>query len=173
MTHFEKLLNSHLDELFSFAQSKIKNPQLAADVVQDSLMKALKNQDSVKKEKSIRAWLYQILRNTINDLYRKNYHNPIDQAEMDTFASAEELDHLACRCIEKLLPSLNDDYAFMIRELELKQQPVQKIANTLGINENNLKVKRFRARKQLKQRLEETCRICAKHGCLDCDCERS
>jgi hypothetical protein len=27
------------------------------------------------------------------------------------------------------------------------------------------------ARQALKQRLEETCRICAVHGCLDCTCQ--
>lgn len=28
-----------------------------------------------------------------------------------------------------------------------------------------------RARKQLRERLEATCRVCSKHGCLDCSCD--
>ena len=171
MTSFEQSLNSHLDGLLSFARSKINDPQLAADAVQDSLFKALKGRGSLKQNRSIRAWLYQILRNTITDLYRGNAGNPTDKADMDSFLNDEELDTLACTCMEKLIPTLNEDYAFMIRELELNQKPVKEIARQLNINEGNLKVKRHRARQQLKRRLEETCQMCAKHGCLDCDCD--
>ena len=45
-------------------------------------------------------------------------------------------------------------------------------ASDLGITPNNLKVRRHRARRALRARLEETCRICAAHGCLDCTCEK-
>jgi len=45
------------------------------------------------------------------------------------------------------------------------------VAKELGITPNNLKVRRHRARQQLRERLEEVCRTCAKHGCLDCSCE--
>jgi hypothetical protein len=31
----------------------------------------------------------------------------------------EELDQLACTYMEKLLPTLNKDYAYLIKELEL------------------------------------------------------
>ncbi|HED09081.1 MAG TPA: sigma-70 family RNA polymerase sigma factor [Caldithrix abyssi] len=172
MSEFELALNSYLDEMLSFARSRIKDPQLAADAVQDSLLKALNHKNSLRQEHSLRAWLYQILRNTINDLYRKNkrhFTEPID--DPDSLAEQEELERIACRCIEKLLPALNKDYAYIIRELELRQQPVKEISAQLKITPNNLKVKRHRARQQLKQRLEQTCRLCAAHGCLDCDCD--
>jgi RNA polymerase sigma-70 factor (ECF subfamily) len=35
---------------------------------------------------------------------------------------------------------------------------------------NNLKVRLHRGRKQLRERIEQTCRACATHGCLDCIC---
>lgn len=44
------------------------------------------------------------------------------------------------------------------------------VAADLGITRNNLKVRRHRARKQLRARLEDLCRLCAHHGCLDCTC---
>ena len=170
MTNFEKALNNHLTELLLFSRSKIKDPQLAADVVQDSLLKALKAQDSLKDETNIRAWLYAILRNTITDVYRKhtNAHLAIDNPE--NLAKPDEIDRLACSCMEKLIPTLNDDYALLIQELELNQKPTALFAKEMSISKNNLKVKRYRARQQLKQRLEETCGLCAKHGCLDCNC---
>lgn len=44
------------------------------------------------------------------------------------------------------------------------------LAGELGRNANNLRVRHHRARQQLRERLEQTCRLCAKHGCLDCTC---
>jgi RNA polymerase sigma-70 factor (ECF subfamily) len=90
--------------------------------------------------------------------------------EMKDLIADNDMDRLACLCMEKLLPSMNEDYALLIRELELQQQPTKVIARKLNITPANLKVKRHRARMQLKQRLQQTCRLCAKHGCLDCDC---
>ena len=39
--------------------------------------------------------------------------------------------------------------------------------------EAKLEVGQAVPRQQLRQRLEETCRTCAEHGCLDCTCGRS
>ena len=170
MNNFEKNLNNHLDELLNFARYKLNDKELAADAVQESLLKALKAQETIKDETSIRAWLFSILRNTITDLYRKQARNKQDYLTPDISYSADEIDTLACSCMEKLIPSLNKDYAFLIRELELKHTPTREIEKQLSLSNNALKVKRHRARMQLKQRLQETCRLCARHGCLDCDC---
>ena len=170
MTNFENLLNSHLNELLSFARTRLNKPQLAADVVQDSLLKAMKAKETLDNKSNIRAWLFRILRNTIIDLYRKN-RDVIVNFDPDSTLVEEEVEKLACTCIEKLLPTLNKDYAFIIKELELNEKSTTEIAIKLNIKPNNLKVKRYRARQQLKQRLEETCRLCAKHGCLNCDCK--
>jgi len=170
MNNFEITLNNHLGELLNFARSKLSNRELAADVVQESLLKALKAQETLRDESSTRAWLYSILHNTITDVYRKQAGTNRESLNPEKIQSTEEIDTLVCTCMEKLLPSLNKDYAFLIRELELSRKPTKEIAKVLNLSSNSLKVKRHRARMQLKQRLEETCRLCARHGCLDCDC---
>lgn len=169
MTEFEKSLNNHLDELLSFARKRLNDPQLAADAVQDSMLKALKARDKLRKNESTRAWLYRILRNTIIDLYRWN-SVAVSIPDPDAILVENDIDTMACNCIEKLLPTMNKDYAFIISELELKQKSTPETALKMKITPDNLKVKRHRARRQLKERLEQTCRLCARHGCLDCDC---
>ncbi len=170
MKEFEKALNNHLDGLLLFARSKINDFELAADVVQDSLLKAVKSKNSLKDETNIRAWLFSILRNSIIDIYRKSAHNKTENVDPESIVLESEIDMLACTCMEKLIPTLNKNYAFLVQELELKQRPTTAIAKELNITENNLKVMRHRARQQLKQRLEKTCQLCAKHGCVDCTC---
>lgn len=168
-------LFDHLDVLLSYARSKVDNPALAADAVQESLLKALEAAPTLREDDKLLPWFYRILNNTIMDLHRrrqvKHKYEPALMAEMPT--TVPPADHaVLCRCIETLLPTLNPDYAAMITTLELGDEDPKLVADRLGITRNNLKVRRHRARQQLKQRLEETCRTCATHGCLDCSCQR-
>jgi DNA-directed RNA polymerase specialized sigma24 family protein len=71
---------------------------------------------------------------------------------------------------ERLFSTMTPQYAEVIRQLDLYEESPNIVAARLGISKNNLNVRLHRARQQLKQRLEENCRACAKHGCLDCDC---
>ena len=119
-------------------------------------------------------WFYRILNNTLTDLYRRRgveaKYRPMLTQEHETILEPEE--HAAvCRCFEALLPTLKPDYAALIEAIELGGEEPQAVAARLGITRNNLKVRRHRARQQLRQRLEETCRTCAEHGCLDCNCK--
>lgn len=116
------------------------------------------------------------LNNTITDLYRRRgveaRYRPLLAQEYD--AAVEPEDYAAvCRCFETLLPTLKPDYAALIEALELGDEDPQAVAARLGITRNNLKVRRHRARRQLRRRLEETCRTCTEHGCLDCRCRSS
>ena len=61
--------------------------------------------------------------------------------------------------------------AELIIELELWDGDPARLAAQLGITRNNLKVRRHRARRALRQRLEEFCRSCAVHGYPDCPCQ--
>jgi DNA-directed RNA polymerase specialized sigma24 family protein len=56
----------------------------------------------------------------------------------------------------------------LIQQIDLNEEAPESVAANLGITKGNLNVRLHRARQQLKRRLEENCRVCAKHGCLDC-----
>ena len=169
-------LLDHLDLLLGYARKKTGDPALAADAVQESLLKALEAAPTLREDARLLPWFYSILNNTIMDLHRRRQvevkYQPRLAAERPTTYEPE--DHaVLCQCLETLLPTLNPDYADVILALELGDQEPQVVADKLGITRNNLKVRRHRARQQLKQRLEETCRTCATHGCLDCSCQRT
>ena len=70
MNNIETVLLENLKEFLGFARKRLGDPELAADVVQDSLLKALKAADQIRDEESAKAWFYRILRRTIIDLYR-------------------------------------------------------------------------------------------------------
>lgn len=57
-----------------------KNRDDANDLIQDTILKALKNKDKFQKGSNLKAWLYIIMRNTFISQYHKtpNIAQPID-----------------------------------------------------------------------------------------------
>ena len=173
MNTIENHLLDNVKEYLGFARKRVSDPELAADAVQESLLKALKAADQIRDEENAKAWFYRILRRTIIDLYRRRDAQDRALTELEHELNAPpdvEEERIVCACMERLLPMLGPQYADVIRQLDLDEKSPEAVAETLGISRNNLNVRLHRARQQLKQRLEETCRVCARHGCLDCDC---
>lgn len=61
----------HLQPLRAFAISLTRNPSLADDIVQDTVVKAWTNFDSFQPGTKMRAWLFTILRNSYYSHHRK------------------------------------------------------------------------------------------------------
>ena len=174
MSQIEEQLLQQLEAFTAFARARVGDPHLAADVVQDSLLKAVKSANQLRDNESVTAWFYRILRRTLIDLYRSRAANQrmVDRLEQELNAPPDaQEERTACACVEALMPTLKPDYAELIRRLDLERQPADEVGAVLGLNANNLRVRHHRARQQLRERLEQTCRMCAKHGCLNCTCQ--
>lgn len=70
-TDFNSQLYTHKDGLLSFAMSFTKDTDDAADLVQDTLLKAIHYAQNFKEGTNLKAWLYTILRNTFINTYRR------------------------------------------------------------------------------------------------------
>jgi RNA polymerase sigma-70 factor (ECF subfamily) len=172
--HLAGHLLQHRDAFLAFARSRVADPELAADLLQDSLLKALRNARQLRDDENVVAWFYRILRRAVIDLYRRRAVR--DRALQDLQAQADHPPTLEdrrslCACLGTLLPTLKPEYAELIRTVDLGGESVDTAAERLGITPNNLSVRLHRARRQLRARLVESCRLCATHGCLDCDCD--
>jgi RNA polymerase sigma-70 factor (ECF subfamily) len=172
----EQLLH-HQNRLLAYVQSKVKDPNLAEDVLQESLLKAMRAAPELREEAKLLPWFYSILNNAVTDIYRRQQveQRSLQQVAQEQLLEAEpgpEAEQILCACFRDLIPTLKPEYGELIEQLELSDRDPAQVATQLGITPNNLKVRRHRARQALRQRLEESCRVCAKHGCLDCTCER-
>ena len=176
MATIETELLENVREFTAFARKRLRDPELAADVVQESLLKALRSSDQLRDQENAKAWFYRILRRTIIDLYRRC--DVPDRAiedlerELDGVQNREE-ERVVCSCMERLLTRMAAQYSELIRRIDLNDENSDLVAVELGITKNNSNVRLHRARQQLKERLEENCRVCAVHGCLDCHCGSS
>ncbi len=170
----EKLLGQR-EKLLAFLRKKVSDPAIAEDILQESLLKAVQAAPDLKDEDKLVPWFYRILNNAVIDHYRKKDTEGkyMDQYALEADMRVEPEDEaMICACFRQLIPTLKPEYAELIETMELGDEGSKVMAEHLGITRNNLKVRRYRARQQLRHRLEETCQACAAgaDGCLDCTC---
>lgn len=159
----------------AFVEHRVNDRDLAEDILQDSLLKAIRSSPDVRDEARLTAWFFQLLRNAIIDSYRRRavrqkHSEPLETVEIE-FQIADE--QRLCECFSALLPLLKPEYADLIAALDLGGIDPSALAERLGITPNNLKVRHHRARQALRRQIEAACRVCAEHHCLDCSCQAS
>ncbi len=160
--------------LLGYIRKKVGDADLAEDILQDSLLKALRAAPELRENEKIIPWFYRIVNNAITDLFRRRQVEMRYLAEavheMEESVEQEEIRRI-CTCFTSILPTMKPEYGEVIERVDLQGKEQEEVADELGITRNNLKVRLHRARTQLRERLEQTCRSCAAHGCLDCSCK--
>jgi len=72
MKRLEESLIENLREFTAFARSRLGDPHLADDVVQESMVKALASANQPAGDEETITWFYRILRHSIIDIYRRD-----------------------------------------------------------------------------------------------------
>ena len=168
-----RTLLAHRHVFKAFLASRVGNEADAEDLLQNGLVKAMERSGEIKDGEKAVAWFYQVLRHVLIDHVRsRSAAAKRDDAWATSAATLEddgEAERQICACFEKMLPALKPAQAELIRRVELKGEPVAKVALALGMTANNASVTLHRARTELRVRLMEFCGDCA---CLDnCECE--
>lgn len=74
---FNTLLTENVSFLKPFATTFTKDEELAKDLYQETLFRALNHQDKFQVNTNIRAWLFTIMRNLFINQHRKKLKHPI------------------------------------------------------------------------------------------------
>ncbi len=163
----------------AFLRKRLSDDALVEDLLQQSLVKAVERGHELNNRDSAVSWFYRILRNAVVDYYRSHAADRrkvaglIDElvtAGEDKMPGLDEVRPTLCACLGPLVNQLRPAYAELIRRVDLEGEPPAAVAGDLNLTSNNLTVRLHRARQALRARLEQTCGICTKHGCLNCTC---
>lgn len=177
-TVMERLIE-HEPSFRAFLSRRVGNEAVADDILQQSLIRAMERHHSIRKEESVVAWFYRILRHTLIDYYRSQKAEARRNGAFlqELIASGDnqeppldEVEAAACACLHRLLPDLREQYAEVVRRIDLEGESPAHVAKELKISRNNLTVRLHRARQALRTSLEASCGLCSKHGCLNCVC---
>lgn len=145
----------------------------AEDLLHDGVIKAMSALDQLQDEAQLEGWFHRILRNTTMDFHRRRDRENRRDAKWSGEAIrfyVPEFRSNSCQCVHDVITTLKPEYGEAIRNAELGESELEDVATRLGITYNNLKVRLHRARRQLRERLMDTCASCAEAGCLDCTC---
>jgi RNA polymerase sigma-70 factor (ECF subfamily) len=72
----ETWVDQHGDALYRFAVARVSDPELAADLVQETFLEALRGRASFQGKSSPRTWLTAILKYKIIDEFRRSRRLP-------------------------------------------------------------------------------------------------
>jgi RNA polymerase sigma factor (sigma-70 family) len=159
----------------AFLERRVGSRADAEDILQAAFVRGLQRAGEIRDEERVVPWFYRLLRNAIVDHWRTR---ATEQRGTDGYArevsareAAEpELEAEICRCFEGLLSTLRPEQAAILRKVALEGARPVDVATAIGITPNLAMVRLHRARQALRERLTQTCRTCADHGCLDCSC---
>jgi RNA polymerase sigma-70 factor, ECF subfamily len=170
-------LTEHGDILYRYALGRVRDPQVAEDMVQDTFLAAMKGKEGFSGRSTERTWLVGILKHKIIDHYRKHRREVLSEnLELIEIPAGTSVDPkgnwklgqsewisnpekafqrkefwaVLNQCVEKLNPRHKE--VFVLRELQ--EHEAGDICKDLGISESNLWVMLHRARLQLKLCLE-------------------
>lgn len=74
----------HLDDLYRYALSLTRDPELAGDIVQDTIVRALERGDQYRADAPLGHWLTVIAHRLVIDHARRSAHErPVGDAEAD------------------------------------------------------------------------------------------
>ncbi|WP_286856187.1 RNA polymerase sigma factor [Proteiniphilum sp. UBA5431] len=134
------------------------NIQDAEDVVQESYVKAFRNLRSFRSDSKFSTWLYRIVYNTSITHTKTQMWIGVREAGI------EDASHLADNTLEMnmdekerkeivadVMQKMPKGDALLLTLYYMEDNPVKEIAKITGLNEPNVKVKLFRARKLFKE----------------------
>ena len=154
------LVEKYQSLAYTLALRMLKNPMDAEEVAQDAFVKAYVSLKSFKGTSKFSTWLYRIIYNTSVSMLRKKKiemvkiedRPEIERNIMQYEITSDETD-FTLKALEKSLESLESDEKFIVSLYYYENTSVDEISEITGLSKSNVKVKLFRARKKLHEKL--------------------
>ena len=160
---FNKQLLKLQSNLKGFAHSLTSDREDAADLLQDTMLKAITYKDKFADKTNLKAWLYTIMKNTfINNYRRKIRANTIvDQTKELFFLNVSQTSGYESpestydlKEIQREIDVLEEDYSLPF-EMYNNGFKYKEIAEELDLPIGTVKSRIFLARKKLMGKLED------------------
>jgi len=152
----------HLDALYAFALSLTRNPPDAEDLVQETYLRAFRFAHRFQPGTHLRAWLFQILRNTFLTFYRRSARElavldkeGADGADEDWNAEAPGSPVATVLDLERALADLPEEFRSVVLLADLEGLALAEVAEIMDVPVGTVKSRLFRARRLLRRRLAD------------------
>jgi len=165
---FEVLVRKHQGRVFAVAGGILRTREDVEDIAQQVFLKAYFSIRRFDQRAAFSTWLYKITVNECWDLLRKRkvrplvYESDLSEEQAHKYQSREEGGEYGLNVSERLeareqvqqwLDCLDEKDRTMLVLKEVQGFTVEEIAELMGLNGNTVKVRLFRARQRVAERI--------------------
>ena len=161
---FEKLVTEYEKAVYAIAQRMTGNPEDAADMTQETFIKAYNSLSSFRGDSKFSVWLYRIATNVCLDFLRSRSRKPTvslsmedddgEEVELDIADESQSPERLLERgltrdAVRRGLNALSPEYRQILLLREIQGLSYEEISDVLTLEVGTVKSRIFRARKRL------------------------
>jgi RNA polymerase sigma-70 factor, ECF subfamily len=158
------------DGLRAFIATRVADEAEVDDILQEVFLRVHRRLEGLRDPDRIVAWLFQIARHAIIDYYRtprRNREVPVGLGDaldvpFESSNRSSETGHVQedlAACLRPMLERLSAEYREAITLVELDGFTREEAAKRMGLSVSGMKSRVQRGRQQLRQMLDECCRI--------------
>ena len=139
------------------------SPTEIDDVMQDVFIRMQRGLPALRDEERFTSWLFQIARSSVAEHMRARARHPVADGEraQEQPAEVDEDDREAARslsgCVSMFVAQLPTPYREAVTLVELEGLTMREAADMAGISVSGMKSRVQRARRDLKELLEDCC----------------
>ena len=160
-TNIEPIWKEYSGKLHGFILSRVNDPAIADDILQDVFLRIYSKMDTLKDETKFRSWIYRITRNAVIDHYRvkrKLEELPVSLPAPETEESEQVRKELS-NCMIPMIDSLPPNYKQAVHMSEIEGMTQQEVADKQGLSLSGAKSRVQRGRAMIKDLLSQCCRF--------------
>ncbi|MDO4989790.1 MAG: sigma-70 family RNA polymerase sigma factor [Eubacteriales bacterium] len=161
---FEKLVLEYEKSVYAITQRMTGNAEDAADMTQETFIKAYNSLSSFRGESKFSVWLYRIATNVCLDFLRSRSRKPTvslsmedddgEEVELDIADESQSPERLLERgltrdAVRRGLNALSPEYRQILLLREIQGLSYEEISDVLTLEVGTVKSRIFRARKRL------------------------
>lgn len=148
----EEVVNKYSNMVIQIVYQRVLNMNDAEDITQEVFLKLLDNQEKIKNDEHLKAWLIRVAINECND-FNKNYWNKNTDGlnEYDEICIEDDSKEVFEE-LKKLTPQMYRDilYLYFYQGYKIKE-----IAKIMNLSPNTVGSALTRAKEKMKKLLEE------------------
>jgi RNA polymerase sigma-70 factor (ECF subfamily) len=161
---FQRQALEHLDALYNFAMYLTRNSPEAEDLVQETYLRALRFSHRFQPGTHLKAWLFQILRNTFLTFYHLHEREParsedgVAEGSAPMFHNAPDPTGASVEArtdLGRVLAELPEEFRTVLLLAEVEGLLLQEVAQIMGCPVGTVKSRISRAKERLRKLLKD------------------
>lgn len=157
--HVVHQIETHIPTLRGYARRLVRDPDLANDMVQDCLERAVSHLHLYREDANLRGWLFTILLNVVRSHGRKarrRSHLPIEDQGNGLHSAPRQIDALSLRDLRRAFARLPEPNQEVIVLVAIEGMAYKDAARLLEVPVGTVRSRLSRARSQLKAMMDGT-----------------